>query len=72
MAITAASWWTQADSGLDHRASGAVILAFACFKAWLVALNFMELRHGPAALRHTVGALLAGVCLGLVALLLWL
>lgn len=70
VAITALSWWTTADSGLDREAAGVTILVLAFGKSWLVAWWFMDLRDAPAALRRSVGAVLAVACAGLVALLL--
>ncbi|WP_354698005.1 hypothetical protein DSM112329_03665 [Paraconexibacter sp. AEG42_29] len=66
VAITAVSWWTNADSGLDRRVAGAAILAFAFAKTWLVAIHFMDLRAAPAGLRRTVEAILACSCAGLI------
>lgn len=55
MAATALSWalghGLGAGAGADLRWSGTAVLLIAFLKARVVFLDFMELRHAPAALR---------------------
>ena len=73
LAATALTWWLGASGWLGRAGLAGVALAFAL--AWVkglaVLLDFMELRHAPAAWRRClVGALTALVLL--IVLAYWL
>lgn len=48
--------------------AGVIVVAFA--KVWVVAFQFMELRHAPRWLRHGFDAWIIGICSTLMVILL--
>jgi hypothetical protein len=63
---TGATFWLRAQ-GWVGLGAGAATLAIAYFKARLVILDFMELRHAPRLWRGIVEGWLLLVCLALLA-----
>jgi cytochrome c oxidase subunit 4 len=71
VAATGIGWWfghaAQAE-GAHHPIALAGVIATAFFKAWIVGIEFMELRTAPRWLRHGYDAWIIGVG----AALLWI
>ena len=70
---TGIGWWLgqtgQAGTqGAALAIAGVIIVAF--IKVWIVAFQFMELRHAPRWLRHAFDAWIIAICVALLVILL--
>jgi hypothetical protein len=70
---TGIGWWLgQTGQGGTQGAAlataGVIIVAF--IKVWIVAFQFMELRHAPPWLRRSFDVWIIGICAALLVLLL--
>lgn len=74
---TGLGWWLGQTGQLSSQGvsrgvalatAGVVIVAF--IKVWIVAFQFMELRHAPRWLRHAFDAWIVAVCVTLLVILL--
>lgn len=69
IAITIASWGFGHGGGFnDPRHAGVAVIVAAFVKVRFVLLDFMELRHGPPAMRWAVEVWAVAVCAGLAGL----
>ncbi|MCE1251467.1 MAG: cytochrome C oxidase subunit IV family protein [Comamonadaceae bacterium] len=70
---TALTWWLG-ESGNAVRAefvSAAIVLGLAAFKGYLIAMDYMELRHAPRLWRGLVLGWLLVVALALIGVSFW-
>lgn len=70
---TALTWWLG-ESGSAVRAefvSAIIVLGLAVFKGYLIAMDYMELRHAPRLWRALVLGWLVVVALALIAVSGW-
>ena len=68
---TGVGWWlgqTSQANTMPLATAGVIVVAFA--KVWVVAFQFMELRHAPRWLRHGFDAWIIGICGTLMVILL--
>ena len=70
---TGVGWWLgqtgQATTdGVALATAGVIVVAF--IKVWIVAFQFMELRHAPRWLRHAFDAWIIATCVALLVILL--
>lgn len=64
MAATGIGWWfghTAQGHSSEHTIALAGVIVTAFFKAWIVGVEFMELRHAPRWLRHGYDAWIVGM-----------
>lgn len=73
VAATGIGWWLgqtgqASNQGMALATAGVIIVAF--IKVWIVAFQFMELRHAPRWLRHAFDAWIIAICVALLVILL--
>ncbi len=68
VAATLASVETRGASGSSPKAIAMAVLIIAFAKAWIVILQFMDVRSGPTLLKLALGSWTMAVCAGLIGL----